>query len=187
MPFFQLSSAGSTCVFPIFGARPSPTGELPFLSPRAPQSPPNNWETEACSQLGKCSWIWKLKHGSLAACRKPPTGQGLVSCGSYSRLEKLREKDNELPHLMTRKKMYFGQIFTLRWLSLYIWFSLIQMIWTQYTPWYFVLWAWVTVLSPFLISSFLFLSPHKGEKKGSFWISGKFWYFHLGWDVASSF
>lgn len=160
MPFFPLSGAGSTCMFPAFGARPSPTGDLPFLPPRASQCPPDTEKQRHASRWENASGSKSWSTGG-----NPPTGLGLASHWSYSRLEKLGEKGNELLHLMTRKKMCFGQIFTLRWLNLCIWFSLNQMIWTQCTPWYFVLWIWVTILSPFLISFFLLLSPHQGKKR----------------------
>lgn len=46
MPLFQLGGASDTCVFPIFGAWPSSTGELPFLPPRASQSQVAPTETQ---------------------------------------------------------------------------------------------------------------------------------------------
>lgn len=181
MPFFPLSGAGSTCVFPAFGARPSPTGDLPFLPPRASQCPPDTEKQRHASRWGNASGSKSWSTGG-----NPPAGLGLASHWSYSRLEKVGEKGNELPHLMTRKKMCFGQIFTLGWLIIH----LVQSQPNDLDPIYpMILCSLNMGYSSLPISYFLFFSsflPTRG-KKGSFWISGKLWYFHLGWAVAPSF
>lgn len=146
-------------VFFIFSAQPSPTGELPILSHRASQSPPNT-KKQRLSQVGNPPKILDLKAEAqlVPSYRTPPSGQGLVSHCLYSGMEKLGGKGMKLPHLMARKKLYFVHICTMRWLPLCI-----QRNWTQYTLWHFFLWILVTVSPHFLLLSSSF--PQRGKRK----------------------
>ena len=182
MPFFQLSGAGSTCMFPIFGAWPSPTGELRFLPPRASQAPPDTKKQRHASRWGNASGTESWTTALPSSMQKTQTGQRLISHRLYGRLEKPREKGNELSHLMTRKKHILGRYSH--------WDGLIYASGSASSKWFGPNIPHGTLFSEyglrfsphFLFPSLSSFLPTGGKKKRSFWISGKFWYFHLGWD-----
>lgn len=102
---------------------------------------------------------------SLPACGELPTGQGLVSHWSYGKLEKLGERVmNELPHLMTRKKCILGRCS--HWDGLIYASVSASSKWSGASKPHDTLFSGYGLwFSPFLISSFLSLSPQTGKKR----------------------
>lgn len=144
---------GSTCMFLVFGAWLHLLGNFLFCHPQPLSSFPTP-KTSSMHTGGEMLLDMRPEAQlSLPTYRQLPTGQGLVSHWLYGRLERSGKRVMSL--FNNKEKMYLSQIFMLRCLNLCIWFSLIKIISTQCTSWYFVLWIGVIILSQFLKKHFV--------------------------------